>query len=50
MRLKLILGALLALTTTAVLAEPADAIRSSLSKLNLPVAIKTISESPMAGV
>ncbi len=50
MRLKLILGALMALTTTAVLAEPADAIRSSLSKLNLPVAIKTISESPMAGV
>lgn len=50
MRLKLILGALLALSTTAVLAEPADAIRSSLSKLNLPVAIKTISESPMAGV
>lgn len=50
MRLKLIAASLFALTATAAFAEPADAIRDSLTKLNLPVAIKAISESPMGGV
>ncbi|PCC97956.1 thioredoxin fold domain-containing protein [Halopseudomonas pelagia] len=50
MRLKLLMASLSALCATAVLAEPADDIRASLSKLNLPVAIKTISESPISGV
>lgn len=50
MRLKLLVASLSALFATAVLADPAEDIRASLSKLNLPVAIKTISESPLSGV
>lgn len=50
MRLKLLVASLLALCTTAAFAEPADAIRASLEKLNLPVAIKAVSESPLKGL
>lgn len=50
MRLKPIVAALFTLSATTVLADPSDDIRASMSKLNLPVAIKAISESPMSGV
>ncbi|WP_415057648.1 bifunctional protein-disulfide isomerase/oxidoreductase DsbC [Halopseudomonas sp.] len=50
MRAKLVTTLLLMFSAQIVMAAPADAIRASLAKLNLPMQVQNISESPLAGL
>ena len=50
MRATLVTTLLLMFSAQIVMAAPADAIRASLAKLNLPMQVQSISESPLAGL
>ncbi|WP_373187268.1 disulfide isomerase DsbC N-terminal domain-containing protein [Halopseudomonas sp.] len=50
MRFKYYTALLLALGAPVVMAAPADEIRASLAKLNLPMQVQSISESPLDGL